>query len=518
MTGMVDTLWQSYATPEDALHPTNLSSRGTPATAFLFIYENDRMAVSMDDIQSVHFIGIGGAGMSATAKLLKDLGVTVTGSDEAVYPPISDFLEQEKLPYHTPYKAENIPDDVDFIVIGKNAKLVPETNEEVRTAIASGKPILSFPEVLGQLAQEKEPVVVAGSYGKSTVTALLAHCLEHAERDPSYFIGAIPYPPLTNAKSGDGEYFIMEGDEYPTSNTDTRSKFLLLHPTHLLLTPLAHDHVNVFPTPESYLEPFTELVRGLPDTGSFVTATSGALDEQFLSSIARSVVTYGVRDGDFHAADIAWGETTTFTLNEKDQSIIEITTSLLGEHNIENVVGVAAFLLTNNILSPEEIQSAIKDFNGIRRRLDKKSDATRIPIYEGFGSSYEKARSAIAAMKLHFPKKRLVVIFEPHTFSWRNRDALTWYDTVFEGAAKVYVYKPAEQGADTHKQLTQEEIVERVTKTGIDTEAISDPATALGTITQETTEDDVILLLTSGELGGLIKTLPNSLAKVFPSS
>src|SRR5207248_880613 len=125
-------------------------------------------------------------------------------------------------------------------------------------AYASGKPILSFPQVLAELSNEKETIIVAGSYGKSTSTALLAHCLENTRLDPSYFIGAIPTA-MPNAHMGKGNLFVLEGDEYPSSNSDPRSKFLHYHPAHVLMTPLAHDHFNIFTTPADYLKPFLEL-------------------------------------------------------------------------------------------------------------------------------------------------------------------------------------------------------------------------------------------------------------------
>ena len=170
----------------------------------------------------------------------------------------------------------------------------------------------------------------------------------------------------------------------------------------------------------------------------------------------------------------------------------------------------------HNIATAEQIAAAIASFRGIRRRLDRKSEKTSLPIFEGFGSSYDKARSAIAAMKQHFPAQRLIVVFEPHTFSWRNRDAIGWYDDVFGGANKVFIYEPASQGAATHAQISQDEIVARVIKAGFDAEPISDPDKALDTIGVGLRSDDVVLLLTSGNLGGLIERIPLMAEQKFP--
>jgi UDP-N-acetylmuramate: L-alanyl-gamma-D-glutamyl-meso-diaminopimelate ligase len=472
--------------------------------------------------RTAHFIGIAGAGMSAVAKLLKDRGATVTGSDEQVYPPVSDFLTDQGLPYATSYAAGNIPAGVDLIVIGKNAKLVPETNAEVAAAFASGARIQSFPEVLADLTRDKETIVVAGAYGKSTTASLLVHCLQCAAAqagdkvDPSFFIGAIPFTPSTSSRFGRGDLFVLEGDEYPSSNTDPRSKFLHYHPKHLLLTPLAHDHVNVFPTPADYLRPFAELLDLTAADGTVVACREGDLSRDFVPRIGRPMVTYGLHQGDFGAADVSWGERTRFTLVGHGSRLVEVETTQLGEHNVQNIVGVGAFLLTRALATPRQFADAIASFRGIRRRLDRKSEKTSIPIFEGFGSSYEKARSAIAAIKRHFPARRLIVVFEPHTFSWRNRNALAWYDDVFAGADRVFVYEPAAQGAATHAQLAHAEIVARVAQAGFDVTAISDPKAALVDFAGLLRPDDVILLLSSGGLGGLIEQLPLVAEEKFP--
>ncbi len=465
------------------------------------------------DIKKAHFIGIGGVGMSATAKLLRERGVVVTGSDEQVYPPISTMLAKEGIVYATPYRASNIPQDADIIVIGKNAKLVPDSNEEVAAAFASGKKIMSFPDVLAELSSGKDTVVVAGSYGKSTSTALLAHILTSAGKDPSYLVGAVPLS-TPSSMLGKGEFFILEGDEYPASNTDARSKFLLMHPRHVLLTPLAHDHFNIFPTPQDYLKPFYELLTLVPQDGTVVASTAGPLSPEFLQRATRPIVTYGVHQGDFTAANIVWGEHTSFTIMQGNAALVDITMSQLGEHNIENIVGVSALLFTLKLVTPEQFAQAAQTFKGITRRLDKKSEKTLVPIYEGFGSSYDKLKSAIAAMLLHFPARRLLVVFEPNTIGWRSRASLSQYDDVFAGASMAYIFNPPHDGKET--QLSTEEIAHHVSAHGVPAVAVDTPEQLLKLLEKEMGANDAILLSSSGAMGGLIESIPALAEKKFP--
>ncbi len=452
--------------------------------------------------------------MSATAKLLRDAGVAISGSDEAVYPPISTMLEAEGIAYKTPYAATNIPADVDLIVIGKNAKLIPETNAEVAAALESKKLVLSFPEVLAEVSKDKENIVVAGSYGKSTSTALLAHCLEQADLAPSYFIGAVPISPKTSARMQSGPLFVLEGDEYPASNTDPRSKFLLMQPAHLLLTPLAHDHFNIFPTPADYLKPFYELTKLLPASATMVVCVEGPLSKEFLGTITRPVVTYGLHEGDYTTANIVWGEKTHFNILQNDKIIVSIETTQLGVHNIQNIVGVAALVFTLKLMSPEQFAKGVASFKGIVRRLDRKSERTSIPIFEGFGSSFEKLQSAVAAMRQHFTDRRLLVVFEPNTIGWRSRATLEQYDMAFVGAAKVYIFNPPHDGKET--ELSLQDIVARVRESGIDAVGVSTADEALALIKQDLSADDCILLSSSGAMGGLVEAIPKLAEEKFP--
>jgi UDP-N-acetylmuramate: L-alanyl-gamma-D-glutamyl-meso-diaminopimelate ligase len=457
-----------------------------------------------------HFIGISGKGMSAVAKLLQDQGCVISGSDAEFYPPVSDYLRRHNLPLTEGYRASNIPDDVDIIVIGKNAKLVPDSNEEVRSAFARGVPVRSFPEVLHDLVQRTSNIVVAGSYGKSTATALISWCLARGGKDPSYLIGEIVRGMDEHARLGKGDLFVLEGDEYPSANWDTTSKFLYYRPTDILLTSAVHDHVNVFPTQVSFDAPFRALISLMPAHGVLVACADEENARRIACESSRPVVFYGLgsQDAVWSAKCIEFGERTRFMLTRGGEPIVELSTQLLGQHNVQNIVGATALLLERELLDPAAVQAAVASFEGVKRRMELLTRNSRVPVFEGFGSSYDKAISALDAVRLHFPGRRIVVVFEPHTFSWRSRDKLHWYDDVFDGAGLVLIYQPATQGAETHDQVTHDDIVRQVRKAGVDARAITTPEQALATLDRELRPEDVVLILTSGGLDGMIETIP----------
>src|SRR3989344_5862871 len=383
-----------------------------------------------------HFIGICGAGMSAVAKLLIDHDWQVSGSDDNFYPPVWEYIKKYKIRFIKGYDSNNISTDADLIIIGRHSGLTKENNEEVRAAFSSGVPVKSFPEVLGELSEDKKNIVAVGSYGKSTCAALIAWCLEYAGKNPSYFIGAIPNTPTESSKKGSGNFFVLEGDEYPSSNWDDSSKFLHYHPSHLLLTSLAHDHLNVFKTPDDYKAPFVKLLDLVPKNGLVVACVDGEGVKETISKrgLEKRTIFYSIRgNADWCVENVNLGEITSFDIFNGENFMVNMKTSLIGLHNVENILGTGALLLSLDLITPSEFSRAIASFKAINRRLDKKSDKTSIPFYEGFGSSFPKARSAIEAVKAHFPDKRLIVLFEPHSLSWRSREAIGWYDTVFDG-------------------------------------------------------------------------------------
>jgi UDP-N-acetylmuramate: L-alanyl-gamma-D-glutamyl-meso-diaminopimelate ligase len=381
----------------------------------------------------------------------------------------------------------------------------------------SGKLVRSFADLLHDMTAGSDTIVVAGSYGKSTCTALLAWCLKAANKDPSYFIGEITNGFEKHAHRGRGSTFVLEGDEYPASNWDGTSKFLRYNARNVLLTSATHDHINVFPTHADYLAPFRILLGSLPANGLLVVNSSEPHARALAEQLSCTTAFYALEDQThWHAANIERREETSFDLMRGSKKITGLSTRLLGNHNIENIVGVSAMLMEKNLISPEELNAGMATFQGVKRRMEPLSPSSDVPVYEGFGSSYEKARSAIEAAKLHFPDRRLIIVFEPHTFTWRNRAAIAAYDDVFAGASKIFIFEPASQGAATHAQLSQDEIIARTRAANYDAEAIVDPQAALHRLNDVLRRDDVVLLLTSGELGGLIREIPKLVEMKFP--
>ncbi|MEM9233667.1 MAG: Mur ligase family protein [Pseudomonadota bacterium] len=459
--------------------------------------------------RNAHLIGICGAGMSAVAHLLQEKGWTVTGSDEGAYPPVSTYLEKIGLPVLVGHRPENIPESIDLIVIGKHAKLVPESNEEVRFALDQYRDkVKSFPEVLADLTTDRQRMVVAGSYGKSTLTTLITHCLAHAGKAPGWFIGAIPKGFDHSASTGGDGPFIFEGDEYPSANWDDRSKFMHYRPGTVLLTSATHDHVNIYPTLESYHAPFRTLLEELAERGGTLIAST---DERYAAEFYRAFhglkVSYGLEAGnDYSAANItlgdpAAGEPTRFELVTGEETHTSFTTTELGRHAVQNICGAAAYLLGQNLLTPDELRDAVAAFQGLNRRLDRKATGSRLVIYEGFGSSYEKARAAIEAIREHYPGQRLIVMFEPHTFTWRNKAALSQYDTAFDDVDTVWLFAPPTHGDASHDQASLADIHQRTMAHHQDVRTFT--ADTMSEILADATPDqNVILVLSSGSFGG----------------
>jgi len=341
--------------------------------------------------------------------------------------------------------------------------------------------------------------------------------LKNSKKDPSYFIGAAPFGLKNNAHLGKSKYFIFEGDEYPSANWDSKSKFLHLRPKNLILISAEHDHINVFPTEKDYLQPYKELISLLPKDGLLVVSKEGKNINKVITGAKCKIINYGFdKKSIWHPENIIYGEKTSFDLFKGKNKIINLKTSLLGKHNVENIIGAATFLLEKKLITPKELQKSIRNFKGISGRVDLKTKKSSVLVYEGFGSSYSKARSVFDSLKLHFPNKKLIAVFEPHTFGWRNAENKKWYKDIFNTSSKVLVLPPPEHGAKTHQQMDFSEIVKEIKKNHKEVYKTENEKKALEILEKIVKKDNLVVLVSSGSLFGLTASVPKLMEKMFP--
>lgn len=460
--------------------------------------------------------------MSALAVLFKESGWQVSGSDTGAFEPIPSYLKKNKITFYTKYSKKNIPKDVDLIVVGNNSPLSAEENPETRYATESGMKMQSLPETVAMLAEKKENIVVVGSLGKSTVTGMLAWCLTKEKRDPSYFIGALPLDLPNSSHIGKGKEFVIEGDEYASSTKDRRSKFLHFNPASVLLTSGLHDHINMFPTEESYKAPYKTFVAKIPKTGLLIYAFEGKNNKEIVKHAQCKIISYGLNsNADWYAENIHYGMKSSFDLVRKKENTSEkiatIKTQLLGTHNIENIVGVAALLLEEKKITPKFFSEAIATFHGIKNRIELKTKNSSIPVYQAFGPSYAKAKSVFDTLRLHFGTKRIVTVFEPHAFSWRNRKFLEWYQTIFDTVDEVIMLPATGHGKKAKDQLTSAEVW-REAKKYKNIHIAHNEKEALQILRKIISKNDVIALVSSGPIFGLTYSVPKLFAKADFSS
>lgn len=458
---------------------------------------------NLDDIhrgkgRRAHFIGLAGVGMSAVAKLLLDCGWVVSGSDSGCSPPISWILERLGIACARSYSPSNLPKDVALIVIGKHEGLRPETNSEVLAAFESGSLVVSYPDVLGELTRATNNIVVAGSYGKSTITTFLSFVLRQAGREPSFMIGAVPQNDMPPAALSSGSDFVLEGDEYPSSNWDLRPKFLHYNPTNVLLTSCEHDHLNYYKTYSEYLGAFQTLGGLIPANGLLVTCPDKPGTAGVAAFCRGKVITYSATAAaDYTASNITHSERISFELRRKGRHVCTLRSPLFGLHNVENILGASALLLELDMVEPAMLVDIAAEFRGVVRRLEPVNTDSVVPIYEDIASSRGKARASIGAVLARHPGHRLVVIFQPYSLSFRDKAALPWYRDIFEGVGLLILSAPSPLG-NAGGQLDVAAIRDAVVSGGVETITTRDIAQIPQILQASLSAEDVVLVVSSG--------------------
>jgi len=369
----------------------------------------------------VHFVAIGGTGMGSLAGLLAARGIRITGSDDTLYPPMSTMLEQWGIPVHSGFRPEHVLDPrPDLVVIG-NA--VRPDNPEARAAIDEGLAYLSFPDALYRLAiAGKHSVVVSGTHGKTTTTSLLATVLLGSGRDPSLLVGGYSHDFAGSFREGQGDHFLVEGDEYDTAFFDKTPKFLHYGARTLLITSVEFDHADIYRDLDHIKEEFRKLVARVPRDGTIVAAASHPGVRDVISEAPCPVVKYGVEgDGpDWSCAALeAERDGVHFDVLIDGKRAARAFVPMFGRFNVENALGALAAAAALGV-PLEAATAALAAFKGVKRRQELRGEARGVAVIDDFAHHPTAVRGAIGALRERFAGRRLIAVFEPRTNTSRR--------------------------------------------------------------------------------------------------
>ncbi|MBI4508462.1 MAG: GNAT family N-acetyltransferase [Deltaproteobacteria bacterium] len=404
---------------------------------------NPHLPATVKRPMKLHLIAICGTGMGSLAGLLKAAGHDVRGSDENIYPPMSDQLRALQVPMFDGFRPENLDWGPERVVVGNVCR---KDHVEVLEAQRRGLPLVSFPALLSELfLSSKHSVVVAGTHGKTTTSSLIAHVLADAGMDPSFLIGGVPFNFGKGWRYGEGSHFVVEGDEYDSAFFDKGSKFLHYRPKTAILTSVELDHVDIFDSMDAVRAAFRRFVALLPEDGYLACAASSP-EALAVSQAARCrVETYAAcrKQGNevqaLWKAEIDEGRSpfrTLFSVTRAGEFIGTFEVGLTGHHNVENALGVVATGVALG-LSQAELSRALARFAGVKRRQELRGIATGVSVFDDYGHHPTAVRETLTALRQPGARGRLVAIYEPRsatsrraTFQNEFADALAAADEV----------------------------------------------------------------------------------------
>jgi len=394
----------------------------------------------------IHLIGVCGTGMGSFAGMLKAAGHEVTGSDENVYPPMSTQLERWGIEVMSGYRAENLDRArPDLVIVGNVVRAV---NPEAEAMRARDLPHLSFPAALGErFIGPRHGVVVVGTHGKTTTSAMMAEVLFHAGRDPSFLVGGVSRDFDSNYRLGGGPHFVVEGDEYDTAYFDKGPKFLHYRPRTAIFTSCELDHADIYRDEAHYRSAFEKFAALLPADGYLAACAAYPSVLGIAGRAACRVESYavGTAAADWTAPDLTLGaDGARFTLTRGGRALAPVHLPVGGAHNVENALGVAA-AATALGLAPAEIAAGLAAFRGVKRRQEVRGVAGGVTVIDDFAHHPRAVRETLAAIGGRNPGARLLACFEPRSNTSRRNLHQADYASpaTWSGAAGVFLLTPA---------------------------------------------------------------------------
>ncbi|NCD41422.1 MAG: peptidoglycan synthetase [Bacteroidia bacterium] len=445
----------------------------------------------------IHFIAIGGAVMHNLAIALKNKGYQVTGSDDEIFDPSKSRLESNGLlPEAFGWHPEKIVSDLDAVILGMHAR---EDNPELITAKALGIKIYSFPEFVYTQTKDKTRVVIGGSHGKTTITSMVIHALQVSGVNCDYLVGAqLEGFELTVKLTDKAQVVVIEGDEYLTSALDRRPKFHVYKPQVALISGIEWDHKNVFPTWENYKSQFTTFIKTIDSRGTLIYCEEDAVVAKIVRNDTTSIIKIPYLTPDYSVA----GSGTEIHYMGKNFPM-----QVFGKHNMLNLNG-AALVCMQLGLSRQEFYRNMASFSGASNRLEKIREDDDMVVFRDFAHAPSKVRATVAAVREQYPTHHLIAVFELHTFSSLSAGFLLFYKDSMHPADRALVYFNPHVLA--LKRLAPLTISQVKSAFGDGVEVVDDAAQIAPYIAKKKHGKCVLLLMSSGDFGGIVSSLIHS--------
>lgn len=438
----------------------------------------------------VHFIAIGGSAMHNLAIALHKKGYQITGSDDAIFEPSKSRLAKHNLLPSIGWDAHKITPQLDAVILGMHAKA---NNPELQKAKELNIPIYSYPEYLFEQSKLKSRVVIGGSHGKTTITSMVLHVLHYHNKEVDYMVGAQleGFDTMVHLTE-ENDFMVLEGDEYLSSPIDLRPKFHLYQPNIALISGIAWDHINVFPTFENYVEQFKIFIDQITPGGILIyneeDATVKRLVEETENPIRKIPYTtpeYSVENGE--------------TLIETNEGPLPL--EIFGAHNLSNLAG-AKWICQNMAIDEDEFYEAIASFKGASKRLEKIAENNNAIAFKDFAHSPSKVVATTKAVKEQFINRKLVACLELHTYSSLNLSFLENYKNTLNAANQAVVfYSPKAVALKNMESISEQQIAEAFNHENL--KVFTNPEDFKAYIFNQKMENLTLLFMSSGNYGGL---------------
>jgi UDP-N-acetylmuramate: L-alanyl-gamma-D-glutamyl-meso-diaminopimelate ligase len=452
----------------------------------------------------IHLLGIAGAAMAPVAGMLKERGFHVTGSDVNVYPPASTLLDSLKIPWNEGFREENLKPAPDLCVVGN---IIARGNPEMEYVLDEKLPYCSMPQLLEEyFIPRHTSIVIAGTHGKTTTTAMLAWIFHVAGRRPDFLIGGVA--PNFGDRSyglGGGEEFIVEGDEYETAFFDRAPKFLHYHPDELILTSLEYDHADIYPDLASIALQFRRLVNLVPRRGKILMLGESTELKEVTSNAFCKVETFGVTaECDWCAGDIQWvDDATEFRVAYKGNEVTRVRTPVAGKHNVLDALAAIAIAYGRGV-EGDAIEQALATFTSVRKRMEIKGEAGGVLVVEDFAHHPTAIRMTLEATRTRWPKRRIWAAVEPRSNTMRRKifadvlpEALAVADAVVIGPVN------RAQLLGEADRLSPQAIAEATAKLGRPAKAFDSANELADYLAANAKPGDMVMIMSNGSFDGL---------------